>query len=217
MKRLLQWFGLKSCPCPLPDLASLPLPKPERVHAHHVNTTGDRHFLVVSHPTRAGFKILTLWWDTSDWENAGSAYWVDDDGSSIYADAKLAEDTLLAECASRQLKLMRFDPANPPETRPYLDLGGPGPNNGWLVGNPAGLELLRRKAEEALENGEGRFEHPFVWPAGIRIVHPSPAGARPKKWDQMRDAVGAWGCGLTVAVVLFVLLAGAYQIWTWLR
>lgn len=217
MKRALQWFSLKPRPCPLPDAASLPLPNSEHIHAHHVTATGDRHFLVVSDPARAGFKVLTLWWDTSDWENAGSAYWDHHDGSSFYADAKLAEEALLADCAARQMKVMRFDPNNPPETQPYLDLGGAGPDNGWLVGNVAGLELLRRKTEEALANGESRFDHLFVWPAGIRLVHPSPAGNRSKNWDQVRDAVGVWGCGLTVVVLVFVLLAGTYQIWTWLR
>lgn len=217
MKRALLWFRLKPRPAPWPDTERLPIPERELVQAHYVNATGDRHFLVVSNPTRAGFKVHALWWDVSDWENAGSAYWAQDDGRSIYADAKLAEEALLAECASQQMQVVRFDPEKPPETQPYLELGGPGHDEDWLVGNPAGIDLLCRKAEEALANGESRFDHPFVWPAGIRVVHPPPTRNRSKKWDQVRDAIGVWGCGLTVVVVLFVMLAGAYQIWTWLR
>ena len=51
----------------MPAPASLPLPNPEHVHAHHVTATGDRHFMVVSHPKRAGFKDVPdfrKWLDT---------------------------------------------------------------------------------------------------------------------------------------------------------
>jgi hypothetical protein len=87
----------------------------------------------------------------------------------------------------------------------------------FLIGNRPGLELLKRKLDDALATGECRVDEGDVEFVGIRLVEHDPRAVVAVKPGGFKDAVRLWGCALLVLVLVLVFLAGLLQIRSWMK
>jgi hypothetical protein len=87
----------------------------------------------------------------------------------------------------------------------------------FLIGNRAGLELLKRKVDDALTSGECRVDEGNVEFVGIRVVEHDPRTQTAGKHGRFKDAVGLLGCGLLGFALMFIFIAGLKQIWGWMK
>lgn len=87
----------------------------------------------------------------------------------------------------------------------------------FLIGNRAGLELLKQKVDAALESGECRIEEGSVDFVGIRLVERDPRTGADSKPGGLKDAAGLLGCALLALAIIMVFLAGLFQIVSWMK
>ncbi len=84
-----------------------------------------------------------------------------------------------------------------------------------LIGNRAGLELLRRKLDEALAAGECAIAEPGVELAGIRLTSdPDSFGPIAPPRGGWRDLAALLGCAAVVLVVLILAFLAAMALWS---
>ena len=104
----------------------------------------------------------------------------------------------------------------PADVAPWVTDGAAIPEHeGFLIGNRPGLELLKRKLDEALASGECGIEESDMEFTGIRVVAHDP---RPKpKPESFIGKLASYGCMLILALVLGTLIVGLYSLWSWIR
>ena len=100
------------------------------------------------------------------------------------------------------------------DATPWLVDGASIPEHeGFLIGNRPGLELLKRKLEEALASGESGIEEVGVDFTGIRIVERD-SGGEPER-ESFKQTIAKYGCLLVLVLALFVFSVGVVSIWNW--
>ena len=87
----------------------------------------------------------------------------------------------------------------------------------FLIGNRAGLELLRRKVDDALTTGECRVDEGSVEFVGVRLVESDPRAQTAVKPGGFKDGMRILVCAFAGFLLLAVFLAGLLQIWIWMR
>jgi len=113
---------------------------------------------------------------------------------------------------------MTVDDSTDTSPKPWVAHGSCTPEHeDFLIGNRAGLELLRRKVGVALTTGECRVEEGGVEFIGIRLVECDPRAQTTVKAGGFKDGIRVVGCGLAAFVLIMVFLAGLLQIWSWVR
>ena len=90
-------------------------------------------------------------------------------------------------------------------------------NEELLIGNRPGLELLRRKLDDALATGECRIDEGGVEFRGIRLVESDPRAETAVKPGGAKDAMRLLGCGIVGFATIFIFLAGLHEIWSWMK
>lgn len=108
-------------------------------------------------------------------------------------------------------------PAEPSaDATPWLVDGASIPEHeGFLIGNRPGLELLKRKLDEALASGECGIEEDGVDFTGIRVVDRDPR--EEPEHESFKQTIAKYGCLLVLVVALFVLSVGVISICNWIK
>jgi hypothetical protein len=113
---------------------------------------------------------------------------------------------------------MPADDSSDTSSKPWVAHGSCTPEHeDFLIGNRAGLELLKRKVDDTLATGECRVDEGGVEFVGIRLVERDPRAETAVKPGGFKDAMRLWGCGLVGFVLIMVFLAGLLQIWSWMK
>ena len=84
-----------------------------------------------------------------------------------------------------------------------------------LIGNRLGLELLRERIDEALRGGEASITQTGSEFVAVRIVNSDPRSQVVTKGRGISDRTLLWLGGVLVFVLIFVLVAGLREIWSW--
>jgi hypothetical protein len=87
----------------------------------------------------------------------------------------------------------------------------------FLIGNRAGLDLLKRKIDDAIATGECKVDEGGVEFVGIRVVELDPRAETSARTGGFKNAMRLLGCGLLGFALILVLLAGLFQIWNWMK
>jgi len=102
--------------------------------------------------------------------------------------------------------------------KPWLAHGSCTPEHeDFLIGNPPGLELLRRKVDDALGTGECRIDEGGVEFRGIRLVATDPRAQTGVKPGGFKDAMRLLACAVVGFALIFVFLAGLFEISSWMK
>ena len=113
---------------------------------------------------------------------------------------------------------MPTDETSEPDEQPWVAHGScTSEHEDFLIGNRAGLELLKQKVDAALATGECRIEEGSVDFAGIRLVERDPRTGAEFQPGGVKDAAGLLGCGLLAFAFIMIFLAGLFQIVSWMK
>lgn len=87
----------------------------------------------------------------------------------------------------------------------------------FLIGNKAGLTLLRDMTDRALSEGECAIGQTRIEFIGIRVVENDPRQKPITNKRGRKDIAALWGCGLIAFLLLFIFIVGLSQISHWFK